>query len=82
MDRATAEERTTNDGGSPIQEGLARIGFKADEVEKTTAGNWLRLYGDVFGSASNPSRAPVALHRSPTPASLSLTMPEQWLSLI
>jgi hypothetical protein len=32
MDRATAEERTTNDGGNPIPEGLARIGFKADEV--------------------------------------------------
>jgi membrane dipeptidase len=42
-----------------IPEGLARVGFKPDEVEKITAGNWLRLYGDVFSAASNPQPAEI-----------------------
>jgi membrane dipeptidase len=30
--------------------GLKEVGFNADEVEKITSGNWLRLYRDVFGA--------------------------------
>jgi microsomal dipeptidase-like Zn-dependent dipeptidase len=29
--------------------GLRDVGFQPDEVEKIMAGNWLRLYGKVFG---------------------------------
>jgi membrane dipeptidase len=30
--------------------GLREVGFGADEAEKITSGNWLRLYGEVFAS--------------------------------
>ena len=29
--------------------GLREVGFAPDEVEKIMGGNWLRLYGEVFG---------------------------------
>ncbi len=32
-----------------VKEGLRRVGFTEDEGEKITAGNWLRVYGEVFG---------------------------------
>jgi microsomal dipeptidase-like Zn-dependent dipeptidase len=31
-----------------IPGGLAEAGFSAEEVEKITSGNWLRLYREVF----------------------------------
>jgi membrane dipeptidase len=38
---------------SRIPDGLRRVGFKPDELEKITSGNWLRVYGEVFGAASD-----------------------------
>ena len=32
-----------------VQEGLKRVGFTEEECEKITAGNWLRVYAEVFG---------------------------------
>jgi microsomal dipeptidase-like Zn-dependent dipeptidase len=32
-----------------VPDGLKDTGFNAAEVEKLSAGNWLRLYGEVFG---------------------------------
>jgi membrane dipeptidase len=39
--------------------GLREVGFAADEVEKITSGNWLRLYGEVFagGETLAPAQA-------------------------
>jgi len=36
-------------GLAAVAPALAKIGFKGDEVEKITSGNWLRLYRAVFG---------------------------------
>ena len=36
---------------------LAKAGFDAVEVEKLSAGNWLRLYGEVFGAADQVKEA-------------------------
>ncbi|HLI11647.1 MAG TPA: membrane dipeptidase [Alphaproteobacteria bacterium] len=33
-----------------IPEGLRKIGFAREEVDKITSGNWLRLYGEVFAN--------------------------------
>lgn len=33
--------------------GLREVGFNAQEVEKITSGNWLRLYREVFGAAEH-----------------------------
>lgn len=30
--------------------GLKEVGFNAEEIEKISSGNWLRVYGEVFGS--------------------------------
>jgi len=35
-----------------IPDGLRRVGFKPDEVEKIASGNWLRVYGEVFAGAA------------------------------
>jgi membrane dipeptidase len=32
-----------------VKEGLRRVGFTEEECEKITAGNWLRVYAEVFG---------------------------------
>ena len=32
-----------------VKEGLRRFGFTEEEREKITAGNWLRVYREVFG---------------------------------
>jgi len=34
---------------SKVPAGLREAGFSAEEAEKITAGNWLRVYGEVFG---------------------------------
>ncbi|MBV9136402.1 MAG: dipeptidase [Hyphomicrobiales bacterium] len=34
---------------SKVSDGLKRVGFSEEECEKITAGNWLRVYGEVFG---------------------------------
>lgn len=34
---------------SKIHEGLTEVGFNGEEAEKITAGNWLRVYAEVFG---------------------------------
>ncbi|HMK81474.1 MAG TPA: membrane dipeptidase [Xanthobacteraceae bacterium] len=36
-------------GLASVAPALAKIGFARQEVEKITSGNWLRLYGEVFG---------------------------------
>jgi microsomal dipeptidase-like Zn-dependent dipeptidase len=34
---------------SKVTEGLRRVGFTDEECRKITVGNWLRVYGEVFG---------------------------------
>jgi microsomal dipeptidase-like Zn-dependent dipeptidase len=34
---------------SKVADGLKQVGFNQDEADKITAGNWLRVYGRVFG---------------------------------
>lgn len=39
-----------------LPDGLRGVGFKPNEVEKITSGNWLRLYGEVFADG-RPAQA-------------------------
>lgn len=40
-----------------LPDGLREVGFKPDEVEKITNGNWLRLYGVVFAAGQPREQA-------------------------
>lgn len=40
---------TRVDGLASVPPALARIGFSAEEIEKITSGNWLRVYAANFG---------------------------------
>ena len=68
--------------------GLKEVGFSAEEVEKITSGNWLRLYRAVFAAADQVKEARLefvqsdsVLATTPRAAASSVRAPQERIAL-